>query len=68
MENKKHIVIVGGGFAGLELVKELNRSDKNPIMIQESLKLLSTSFIPISGRLYGAIIYILSFSSFVAQI
>lgn len=28
MKHKKHIVIVGGGFAGLQLVKELNRSDK----------------------------------------
>ena len=33
MENKKHIVIVGGGFAGLELVKELNRSDKYKITL-----------------------------------
>lgn len=33
MENKKHIVIVGGGFAGLELVKELNRSDKYHITL-----------------------------------
>ncbi|GET46734.1 NAD(P)/FAD-dependent oxidoreductase [Capnocytophaga felis] len=28
MKYKKHIVIVGGGFAGLQLVKELNHSDK----------------------------------------
>ncbi len=27
MSNKKHIVIVGGGFAGLQLVKELDKSD-----------------------------------------
>lgn len=33
MENKKHIVIVGGGFAGLELVKELNRSGKFKITL-----------------------------------
>ena len=33
MENKKHIVIVGGGFAGLELVKELNRSGKYKITL-----------------------------------
>ena len=33
MENKKHIVIVGGGFAGLELVKELNRSGKYHITL-----------------------------------
>ena len=33
MENKKHIVIVGGGFAGLELVKVLNRSDKYKITL-----------------------------------
>ena len=28
MENKKHIVIVGGGFGGLELMKELNHTGK----------------------------------------
>ena len=28
MENKKHVVIVGGGFAGLQLMKGLDRSDK----------------------------------------
>ena len=33
MENKKHIVIVGGGFAGLELVKVLNRSGKYKITL-----------------------------------
>ena len=33
MENKKHIVIVGGGFAGLEPVKVLNRSDKYKITL-----------------------------------
>ncbi|MEB3036426.1 NAD(P)/FAD-dependent oxidoreductase [Capnocytophaga ochracea] len=33
MENKKHIVIVGGGFAGLELVKVLNRSGKHKITL-----------------------------------
>ncbi len=33
MENKKHIVIVGGGFAGLELVKVLNRPDKYKITL-----------------------------------
>ena len=33
MENKKHIVIVGGGFAGLELVKVLNRSGKFKITL-----------------------------------
>ena len=33
MENKKHIVIVGGGFAGLELVKELNHSEKYKITL-----------------------------------
>ena len=33
MENKKHIVIVFGGFAGLELVKVLNRSGKYKITL-----------------------------------
>ena len=33
MENKKHIVIVGGGFAGLELVKVLNCSGKYKITL-----------------------------------
>ncbi|GIM52619.1 NADH dehydrogenase [Capnocytophaga cynodegmi] len=28
MKHKKHIVIVGGGFAGLQLIKELNHSDE----------------------------------------
>ena len=28
MKNKKHIVIVGGGFAGLQLIKELDKSNK----------------------------------------
>lgn len=28
MEAKKHIVVVGGGFAGLEVIKQLNKSDK----------------------------------------
>jgi len=30
---KKHVVIVGGGFAGLELIKELNRSGKYKITL-----------------------------------
>lgn len=33
MENKKHVVIVGGGFAGLELMKGLDRSDKYKITL-----------------------------------
>ena len=33
MENKKHVVIVGGGFAGLQLMKELDRSDKYKITL-----------------------------------
>ena len=33
MENKKHVVIVGGGFAGLELMKGLDRSDKYNITL-----------------------------------
>lgn len=28
MENKKHIVVVGGGFAGLQLIKELDKLGK----------------------------------------
>lgn len=28
MDDRKHIVIVGGGFAGLRLVKELDRGGK----------------------------------------
>lgn len=28
MKNKKHIVIVGGGFAGLQLIRELDKSNK----------------------------------------
>jgi FAD-dependent pyridine nucleotide-disulphide oxidoreductase len=33
MENKKHVVIVGGGFAGLQLMKRLDRSDKYKITL-----------------------------------
>jgi FAD-dependent pyridine nucleotide-disulphide oxidoreductase len=33
MENKKHVVIVGGGFAGLQLMKGLDRSDKYKITL-----------------------------------
>ena len=33
MENKKHVVIVGGGFAGLQLMKGLDRSDKYNITL-----------------------------------
>lgn len=33
MENKKHIVIVGGGFGGLELMKELNHIGKYRITL-----------------------------------
>ena len=33
MENKKHVVIVGGGFAGLELMKGLDRADKYKITL-----------------------------------
>ena len=33
MENKKHIVIVGGGFGGLELMKELNHTGKYRITL-----------------------------------
>lgn len=33
MENKKHVVIVGGGFAGLQLMKGLDRSNKYNITL-----------------------------------
>lgn len=33
MENKKHVVIVGGGFAGLQLMKGLDRLDKYKITL-----------------------------------
>ena len=33
MENKKHVVIVGGGFAGLQLMKGLDCSDKYKITL-----------------------------------
>ncbi len=33
MENKKHVVIVGGGFGGLQLMKGLDRSDKYKITL-----------------------------------
>lgn len=33
MENKKHIVIVGGGFAGLQLIKTLEKSGKYAITL-----------------------------------
>ena len=65
MENKKHIVIVGGGFAGLELVKVLNRSGKYKITLVD---MNNTSAISVGCGLYGAFIYLLPFPPSISQV
>ncbi|MFK8298172.1 NAD(P)/FAD-dependent oxidoreductase [Capnocytophaga cynodegmi] len=35
MKHKKHIVIIGGGFAGLRLIKELNYSDEFRVTLMD---------------------------------
>ena len=36
MESRKKVIVVGGGFAGLELIKHLGNSKKHDIILVDS--------------------------------